>query len=108
MTRRRGALTLVKSSPRGSTGPGRARTRVASHGALADTPAVPSSTADPSFMRDSYASTAFADVVDRSLHAAMARFMAGLSPIALAGADLDCASHLACSPGNRSRLVREP
>ena len=107
MTRRRGALTLVKSPPRESTEPGRARTKIASHGALVDTPAVPSSTADPSFVRDSYASTAFADVVDRSLHAAMARFTAGLSPIALAGAYTDCASHLAFSPGKRSQLVEK-
>ena len=33
--------------------------------------------------RDSYASTAFGDVFDRSLHAAVARLTAGLSPAAL-------------------------
>ena len=34
--------------------------------------------------RDSYAVTAIADITDRSLHAAPARFTAGLSPAALA------------------------
>jgi Poly-beta-hydroxybutyrate polymerase N terminal len=38
--------------------------------------------------RDSYVVTAFADVLDRSLHAAAARFTAGLSPAALAHAHL--------------------
>jgi hypothetical protein len=36
--------------------------------------------------RDSYAVTAIADITDRSLHAAIARFTAGLSPAALAHA----------------------
>jgi polyhydroxyalkanoate synthase len=109
MTRRRGSLTLVKSSPHGEAGakPGRARIRTPSRGAPAGAPAAPSPTADRSFIRDSYASTAFADVVDRSVHAATARFTAGLSPIALAGAFLDCASHLAFSPGKRSQLVEK-
>src|SRR5690242_20689489 len=49
--------------------------------------------------RDSYASTAFGEVVDRSLHAAVARFSAGLSPPALAEAYMDWAAHLASSPG---------
>ena len=35
---------------------------------------------------DSYSVTAFADIVDRSLHAAAARFTMGLSPAALAAA----------------------
>jgi polyhydroxyalkanoate synthase subunit PhaC len=55
--------------------------------------------------RDSYAVTAVADIVDRSLHAAVARFTAGLSPAALAHAYLDWATHLTYSPGKRLQLV---
>ena len=62
---------------------------------------------EPSFMRDSYASTAFADVIDRSVHAATARFTAGLSPMALAGAYIDWAAHLASSPGKQLQLVEK-
>ena len=57
--------------------------------------------------RDSYASTALGDVVDRSLHAAMARFTAGLSPAALTEAYLDWAVHLAGSPGKRMQLIEK-
>jgi polyhydroxyalkanoate synthase len=56
-------------------------------------------------MRDSYAVTAIADITDRSLHAAMARFTAGLSPASLAEAYLDWATHLAYAPGKRMQLV---
>lgn len=38
------------------------------------------------FERDSYASTALGDVIDRSIHAAVSRWTAGLSPAALAEA----------------------
>ncbi|HEY6993244.1 MAG TPA: alpha/beta fold hydrolase [Xanthobacteraceae bacterium] len=55
--------------------------------------------------RDSFAVTALADVTDRSLHAAVARFTAGLSPAALAHAYLDWATHLFYSPGKRLQLV---
>jgi len=55
--------------------------------------------------RDSYAVTAFADVTDRSLHAAMARFTGGLSPAALAQAYWDWAVHLSASPGKQMQLV---
>src|SRR5450631_1669081 len=55
--------------------------------------------------RDSYAVTAFADIVDRSLHATMARFTFGLSPAALAKAYFDWAIHLAVSPGKQLQLV---
>jgi poly[(R)-3-hydroxyalkanoate] polymerase subunit PhaC len=55
--------------------------------------------------RDSYAVTAFAEIVDRSLHAAAARFTMGLSPAALAEAYLDWATHLSFSPGKRLQLV---
>jgi polyhydroxyalkanoate synthase subunit PhaC len=55
--------------------------------------------------RDSFAVTALADITDRSLHAAMARFTAGLSPAALTEAYLDWATHLASAPGKRMQLV---
>jgi len=55
--------------------------------------------------RDSYAVTAFADITDRSLHAAAARFTFGLSPAALAKAYYDWATHLFFSPGKRLQLV---
>jgi polyhydroxyalkanoate synthase len=56
-------------------------------------------------VRDSYAVTAIADITDRSLHAAIARFTAGLSPATLAEAYLDWATHLAYAPGKRLQLV---
>ena len=55
--------------------------------------------------RDPYAVTAVADVTDRSLHAALARFTGGLSPAALMQAYSDWAVHLAASPGKRMQLI---
>jgi polyhydroxyalkanoate synthase subunit PhaC len=55
--------------------------------------------------RDSLAVTALADITDRSLHAAVARFTGGLSPAALAQAYFDWAIHLANAPGKRMQLV---
>jgi len=55
--------------------------------------------------RDSYSVTALADITDRALHAATARFTAGVSPAALAEAYLDWATHLAHAPGKRIQLV---
>jgi polyhydroxyalkanoate synthase len=49
--------------------------------------------------------TAIADITDRSLHAAIARFTNGLSPAALAHAYLDWATHFAYSPGKQLQLV---
>jgi polyhydroxyalkanoate synthase len=57
--------------------------------------------------RDSHGATAFADIVDRSVHATTARFTAGLSPIAFTDAYLDWGSHLAFLPGKRARLVEK-
>ena len=57
--------------------------------------------------RDSYASTALGDVVDRSLNAAAAHFTAGLSPAALAEAYFDWATHLAAAPGKRIQLFEK-
>jgi polyhydroxyalkanoate synthase len=56
---------------------------------------------------DSYASTALADIMDRSAHAAMARLTLGLSPSALALAYMDWALHLAASPGKQLQLVQK-
>ena len=57
--------------------------------------------------RDSYSVTAFADITDRSLHAAMARFAAGVSPAALAQAYSDWAVHIAFAPGKRIQLLHK-
>jgi len=57
--------------------------------------------------RDSYALTALSDVIDRSLHAALARFTAALSPQALAQPYMDWATHLAGAPGKRLQLVEK-
>src|SRR5664279_4956160 len=59
---------------------------------------------DPSFLRDSYSSTAFAETMDRSLDAAIARYTTGLSPMAQMAAYWDWAAHLAFSPGKRLQL----
>lgn len=55
--------------------------------------------------RDSYAVTAFADIIDRSLHAAVARVTMGLSPAAMMHAYLDWATHLTGAPGKRLQLI---
>lgn len=62
----------------------------------------------PSFWdRDSYTATALAEVLDRSTHAAMARFTMGLSPAALAQAYLDWLLHLSSAPGKQLQLVEK-
>jgi polyhydroxyalkanoate synthase len=57
--------------------------------------------------RDSYSVTALADITDRALHAATARFTAGVSPAAVAEAYLDWATHLAYAPGKRIQLLNK-
>jgi poly[(R)-3-hydroxyalkanoate] polymerase subunit PhaC len=54
---------------------------------------------------DSFTASAFADISDRSLHAAIAHLTGGLSPAALAQAYLDWAAHLTYSPGKRRQLL---
>ncbi|MEL6259017.1 MAG: alpha/beta fold hydrolase, partial [Pseudomonadota bacterium] len=54
--------------------------------------------------RDSFAATAFGDVLDRSFHARWAQLTGGLSPIGLWLAYLDWAAHLAVSPGKQAQL----
>ena len=66
---------------------------------------VPSREKDRAADRDSYSVTAFSDVMDRSLTAALARLTGGLSPAGLALAYWDWAMHLAFSPGKRMQLV---
>lgn len=56
------------------------------------------------FERDTQSTTAFAEVLDRSIHAAMAKATMGLAPAALAGAYLDWLVHLATSPGKQLQL----
>jgi polyhydroxyalkanoate synthase subunit PhaC len=65
----------------------------------------PAQVSPASHDRDSFAVTALADIIDGSLHAAVARFTAGLSPAALAHAYLDWVTHLTYSPGKRLQLV---
>jgi polyhydroxyalkanoate synthase len=71
----------------------------------ADSSAATASKISESKDRDSYATTAIADITDRSLHAGVARFTAGLSPAALTHAYLDWATHLAFAPGKRLQLI---
>ena len=73
----------------------------------ADRPRRASQTDPDPYARDSYASTAFGDVIDRALHASLARFTAGFSPASLAEAYLDWAMHLASSPGKQLQLVEK-
>src|SRR4029453_15395117 len=74
---------------------------------LAELLPAPAPSPPPSFIRDSYASTAFADIVDRSVHAGIARSPAGPSPMPLIGAYMDWASHIAFAPGKQSQLVEK-
>src|SRR4051812_26516287 len=54
---------------------------------------------------DDRALRSFSELIDNTVHAAVAQLTGGLSPAALAGAYLDWASHLAFSPGKRAELV---
>lgn len=51
--------------------------------------------------------TTSGDRTDQTIHAMAARFTAGLSPAALAGAYLDWAVHLAASPGKMNELIEK-
>src|SRR5579872_567700 len=57
--------------------------------------------------RDPYSATALADLTDRTLYAAIARFTAGVSPSAVTQASLDWATHLAFAPGKRAQLLNK-
>jgi polyhydroxyalkanoate synthase len=68
---------------------------------------VPHAALEHALERDSYASTALAEIIDRAAHAAIARHTLGLSPIAIGGAYLDWAWHLAFSPGKQVQLAQK-
>ena len=117
MTLERGALSLVSAS---TTDRGRLRERlpprVPARAArpIAKTkpvatakPTSGTGSAEPAFLRDSYASTALADSIDRSTQAAIAHFTAGLAPLTLVGAYADWAAHLAAAPGKRTQLAEK-
>jgi len=56
---------------------------------------------------DNYASAAFREVMDRSLHAMIARATGGLSPAAVMQAWADWALHLGVAPGKQVQLVEK-
>ena len=60
-----------------------------------------------SHRQNSIVETGFAEIADRSLHAAIARFTGGLSPAAVAEAYLDWAVHLAAAPGKQIQLAQK-
>lgn len=59
------------------------------------------------FARDSYASAAVVEIMDRAARATLGRATAGISPAALAAAYFDWATHLAFSPGKQLQLARK-
>ena len=112
MTARRKIKTIAAIPAKAASDRGRARARAnveispaAAKPCDEQVPSTRQSSASRIDARDSFAVTALSDIVDRSLHAAVARFTAGLSPAALAHAYLDWATHLAFSPGKRWQLV---
>ncbi len=68
---------------------------------------MPNLPAQDPWERDSYASTALSTILNRSTHAAMARFTLGLSPAALAEAYFDWRIHLQSAPGKQLQLVEK-
>ncbi len=93
--------TPVEASPDVAINPGAASAEMLRNDGSLASAAMPQTEG----RRDSYSVTALADIADRSLHAAMARFTAGLSPAALVYAYLDWAAHLAYAPGKRMQLI---
>ncbi|WP_274944115.1 PHA/PHB synthase family protein [Govanella unica] len=61
----------------------------------------------PSSDYGSHGVTAFGEVLDRTLHAEVARFTAGLSPSALIAAYMDWAVHLMASPGKQVQILEK-
>lgn len=102
------AMTVSGTSPSGGTEHANTPPEGIAHAvptSSARAPSLVGSAVAEAADRDSYAVTALADITDRSLHAAIARFTAGLSPAALAEAYLDWATHLAYAPGKRLQLM---
>jgi polyhydroxyalkanoate synthase subunit PhaC len=97
------------------TAPSSALQKIAEAASLPKPPVTPSSKVElPSVTaeamikpeeRDSYTVTALGDIIDRSLHAGVARFSGGLSPAALADAYWDWASHFIYAPGKSMQLA---
>jgi polyhydroxyalkanoate synthase len=103
MAGRQSAVTALSEAPSGEKLPtGHSVLTIAPEGARATNDVAPARKVDD---RDSYAVTAFADITDRALHAAIARFTAGLSPAAMAHAYLDWLTHLGYAPGKRLQLM---
>ena len=57
--------------------------------------------------RDSFTSTALAEVLDRATHASLAKVTMGLSPASLVAAYLDWLTHLNAAPGKRLQLAEK-
>lgn len=57
--------------------------------------------------RDSYSSTALADVLNRTTHATLAKLTMGLSPASLMAAYFDWLIHLSTAPGNQMLLMEK-
>ncbi len=93
--RRRAKATVTRLRPKGQARPEAAEAE--------SRPRV----VDPQQQSDGYGSSAFADALDRSLHAAAARFSAGLAPTTLFGAYADWAMHLAGAPGKQLLLTEK-
>jgi polyhydroxyalkanoate synthase subunit PhaC len=91
-------MTMQENMANGSMRPGGTNTQLA-----APVPPSRSTPAPPEPV--SYAATTFGDTLDRSVHAAAARFTGGLSPAAIIEANMDWLTHLATSPGKQLQLV---
>ena len=100
---RRASADSARTRSRGSA-PAR---RAPGPRARSDGPATPPLPPESPFVRDSYAARALAEIIDRSVHSAAARFTAGLSPMALIGAYLDWAAHIAFAPGKQFQLIEK-
>lgn len=107
MNLKRNSLTLVGGSTHAGSAKSRTVNARASTKVVRAADAAPASPPESVYLRDSYAATAFAELIDRSSHAALARFTAGLSPMTLMGAYADWAAHLASLPGKRSQLAEK-
>ena len=106
MTEPQGTATVVASPfpARRDLQPGARKVPARARAAMPP-PAAGAATGQSGDGRDSYAVTAIADITDRSLHAAIARFTGGLSPSSLTHAYFDWLTHLAHAPGKRMQLI---
>ena len=72
------------------------------HRQMSHHPSVP-----PILERDSYSTTVFSEILDRSTHAAIGKFTMGLSPSSLLLAYFDWLTHIVAAPGKRMQLVEK-